>query len=80
MRAVTHFVHGFCDEDARTTAAESVIELPSVTMKQLTFSKRRQWLCETGSHNKCASDCIGTCEVSLLGHQCVVELHTSGTE
>jgi hypothetical protein len=53
MHAVTHFVHGFCVEDARVTAVESVIELPSVTKKQATFSK-------TGSYNKCARDCIGT--------------------
>ena len=80
MHAVTHFVHGFCDEDARVTAVESVIELPSVIMKQETFSKTRQWLYDTGSHNKCARDCIGTWEVSLLVHQCLVELHASGTE
>lgn len=80
MHAVTHFVHGFCDEDARTTAVESSIAIPSVTMKQATFSKTRQWLCDTGSHNQCPRDCIGTCEVSRLGHQCLVEIHASGTE
>jgi hypothetical protein len=80
MYAVTHFVHGFCDEDARAMAVDSVIELPSVTMKQATFSKTRQWLGDTGSHSKRARYCIRTCEVSLLRRQCLVELHTSGTE
>lgn len=80
MHAVIHFLHGFWDEDARATAVDSAIAIPSVTIKQTTFSKAHQWFCDRSSHKQCARDYIGACEVSPLDHQCLFALHASGTE
>jgi len=77
MHAVIHSVHGILGWGCTRKGCR---QRHRNTMKQATDSKTHQSLCDRGSHNQCARDYIGTCEVSPLGRQCLFALRASGTD